>query len=160
MRARQIVLATLGAAAAAVVGFLAWAQQRDIAALKIRPGKDGAREAAFAYAELGPHSRPAVPPRATRWAGRGLLALLAIVVVAGLAFVSYAWHPAIDPVATPARDSFTPKQIARGSQLAQLGYCNVCHTKHDGLFYAGGRPVPTPFGTIYATNITPDAETG
>ena len=26
--------------------------------------------------------------------------------------------------------------------------------------FAGGLPVPTPFGTIYSSNITPDAETG
>jgi hypothetical protein len=26
--------------------------------------------------------------------------------------------------------------------------------------YAGGRALPTPFGTIYASNLTPDPETG
>ena len=41
-----------------------------------------------------------------------------------------------------------------------IGNCNVCHTKSDGMPYAGGRPLQTPFGTIYATNITPDPETG
>ena len=29
-----------------------------------------------------------------------------------------------------------------------------------GRDFAGGLPVPTPFGTIYSTNITPDADTG
>src|SRR5262249_49380476 len=29
-----------------------------------------------------------------------------------------------------------------------------------GEMFAGGRPVPTPFGTVYSTNITPDVNTG
>src|SRR6185437_325476 len=33
-------------------------------------------------------------------------------------------------------------------------------TDEGGKPFAGGRAVPTPFGTIYATNITPDPETG
>ena len=30
----------------------------------------------------------------------------------------------------------------------------------NGVLNAGGRPLQTPFGTIYSTNITPDVETG
>ena len=30
----------------------------------------------------------------------------------------------------------------------------------DGKSFAGGLPVPTPFGAIYSSNITPDPETG
>jgi mono/diheme cytochrome c family protein len=36
----------------------------------------------------------------------------------------------------------------------------ACHTASGGAPYAGGRAVPTPFGTIYSTNITPDPDTG
>ncbi|MFZ2155404.1 MAG: cytochrome c, partial [Bradyrhizobium sp.] len=46
------------------------------------------------------------------------------------------------------------------AQLAALGDCAVCHTSVNGAVNAGGRPIETPFGTIYATNITPDVETG
>lgn len=35
-----------------------------------------------------------------------------------------------------------------------------CHTARGGEPYAGGRVVPTPFGNIYTSNLTPDAETG
>lgn len=37
-----------------------------------------------------------------------------------------------------------------------------CHTNYenDGAFLAGGRALPTPFGTFFSTNITPDPETG
>ena len=50
--------------------------------------------------------------------------------------------------------------VRRGQQLAALGDCAVCHTSVNGILSAGGRPLPTPFGTIYSTNITPDVETG
>ena len=35
-----------------------------------------------------------------------------------------------------------------------------CHTTRDGKPFSGGASVPTPFGTIYSTNITPDSQTG
>src|SRR5690606_524338 len=35
-----------------------------------------------------------------------------------------------------------------------------CHTARGGQPYAGGRAVPTPFGDIYASNLTPDKQTG
>ena len=55
---------------------------------------------------------------------------------------------------------FSAATIARGQQLAALGDCAVCHTVANGVVNAGGRPIETPFGIIYATNITPDVETG
>ncbi|MFP3617627.1 cytochrome c, partial [Paraburkholderia sp. SIMBA_050] len=45
-------------------------------------------------------------------------------------------------------------------RVVALGDCVVCHTAKDGKPFAGGLPLATPFGTIYATNITPDADTG
>lgn len=50
--------------------------------------------------------------------------------------------------------------IERGRYLAAAGDCAACHTADGGQAYAGGRPIPTPFGTIYSTNITPDPDTG
>ena len=50
--------------------------------------------------------------------------------------------------------------IARGATLAGLGNCVTCHTRDKGVAFAGANPVETPFGTIYATNITPETETG
>ncbi len=46
--------------------------------------------------------------------------------------------------------------------LARAGLCITCHTdyKKNGKPLAGGRPISTPFGTIYSTNITPDPQTG
>jgi mono/diheme cytochrome c family protein len=48
----------------------------------------------------------------------------------------------------------------RGAYLARAGNCATCHTERGGASYAGGRPIDTPFGTLYASNITPDAGTG
>ncbi|RUL80100.1 c-type cytochrome [Dyella choica] len=53
-----------------------------------------------------------------------------------------------------------PARIAKGHYLATAGDCVSCHTARGGQAYAGGRPLPTPFGNIPAPNITPDAETG
>jgi mono/diheme cytochrome c family protein len=48
----------------------------------------------------------------------------------------------------------------RGRMIfAMAGGCG-CHTPEGGPVGAGGRALPTPFGTFYGTNITPDAETG
>ena len=80
---------------------------------------------------------------------------------ARLRFAVIAWRPEVAAVATPpARAAFDRKDIEQGAALAAIGNCDVCHTAERGAFYAGGRSIPTPFGTIYATNITPDPATG
>ncbi|MGY4624546.1 cytochrome c [Bradyrhizobium sp. USDA 4486] len=50
--------------------------------------------------------------------------------------------------------------VARGEYLARAGDCIACHTAPEGRTFAGGRAMPTPFGTLYSSNITPDRETG
>jgi len=50
--------------------------------------------------------------------------------------------------------------IERGRQLAGIGNCAACHTIDAERPYSGGRPIDTPCGTIYSSNITPDAEMG
>jgi mono/diheme cytochrome c family protein len=50
--------------------------------------------------------------------------------------------------------------IAKGEYLARAGDCIACHTNPGGALFTGGRPMPTPFGTLYSSNITPDPETG
>ena len=67
---------------------------------------------------------------------------------------------AIAPIARPDASVYSAETIARGRQLAALGDCAVCHTSVSGVLNAGGRPLQTPFGTIYSTNITPDVATG
>jgi len=50
--------------------------------------------------------------------------------------------------------------IARGEYLARAGDCTACHTAPEGRLFAGGRAMPTPFGTLYTSNITPEPEAG
>jgi mono/diheme cytochrome c family protein len=85
-----------------------------------------------------------------------LIAIAAVVLIsAGLAWLFWPW-------------SQSPPEIAqrgdpeRGEYVLRMSGCVSCHTdqKNDGALLAGGRAIPSPFGTFYASNITPDPETG
>lgn len=84
----------------------------------------------------------------------------AVVIAGAIAACTYAWQPAIAPLAQAPAASDDRALLAMGARLAELGDCMHCHTGKSGKPYAGGAPLATPFGTIYATNITPDVETG
>lgn len=47
--------------------------------------------------------------------------------------------------------------IKKGEYLSRAGDCVACHTAKGGKPFAGGLPMETPIGTVYSTNITPDA---
>jgi len=49
---------------------------------------------------------------------------------------------------------------ASGEYLARAGDCVACHSVPGGKAFAGGLKMRTPVGVIFATNITPDIETG
>jgi mono/diheme cytochrome c family protein len=53
-----------------------------------------------------------------------------------------------------------PGLVSRGEYLARAGDCMACHTATGGPFFAGGDALNSPFGAIYAPNITPDKATG
>ena len=92
---------------------------------------------------------------------RYLVGLIVLIAVgAGGFFVYAASVPAIDPIAPPDKASFAADLVSTGETLAAIGDCTACHTRKGGEEFAGGRALPTPFGTIYSTNITPDPETG
>ncbi len=87
--------------------------------------------------------------------------VVAVLLVGGAAAaVAIAWRPAIAAIDPPAKQSFDPALVKRGRELAALGNCNSCHTVRGRKNFAGGLPVPTPFGTVFSSNITPDPETG
>jgi mono/diheme cytochrome c family protein len=64
------------------------------------------------------------------------------------------------PACAATPPSYDRRVVAKGAELAAIGNCATCHTRADGKSFAGGRPLATPFGTIYSTNITPDPGTG
>jgi mono/diheme cytochrome c family protein len=82
-----------------------------------------------------------------------LIAGVLVLASAGAAFAAV-------QVYAPTRSDQTWSNIRDGRYLARAGDCEACHTAEGGKPYAGGRPVPTPFGIIYSTNITPDPDTG
>lgn len=107
-----------------------------------------------------------------RWlrvASRSAIALVVVVVLASGAawFLSSRGDPS--PAQVPAElaaglSSLDPVASAdvveRGRYLARAGDCIGCHQTRGGEAFAGGLGVPTVFGTIYTSNITPDRETG
>jgi mono/diheme cytochrome c family protein len=86
--------------------------------------------------------------------------IAALVVAGAVAAIVIAWRPAIAAIDPAAPPSFDDALVKRGRDLAAIGNCSTCHTTRGGRDFAGGLPVPTPFGTIYSSNITPDADTG
>jgi len=90
------------------------------------------------------------------------IVVIAVVLLGlcGIAFAAIAYRPAIARVTRPDPRQFDPALVARGANLARLGNCVSCHQAAGGRPYAGGYPIKTPFGTIYGSNITPDAATG
>lgn len=54
----------------------------------------------------------------------------------------------------------TAEDVALGKALVEAGDCASCHTADPNRPFAGGKRIDTPFGGIYAPNLTPDRETG
>ncbi len=98
----------------------------------------------------------AIFPRSrTMWAAAGALVVGAVGTLASLA----GWRSEIAPIQI-SRPTYSAETIERGKALTALGNCMGCHTATDQPAFAGGRPLETPFGTVFSTNLTPDAETG
>jgi nicotinate dehydrogenase subunit B len=117
----------------------------------------GLQEAGVATAALpAPEPVRVAPPRRS-WMPS--LATLGAAACAAVAMV-WPWRPAIPPIAAFDPSTYSAATLARGAQLAAIGDCAVCHTGPSGITNAGGRALETPFGLVYATNITPDRATG
>ncbi len=74
------------------------------------------------------------------------------------------WGETADSEAQPNEEDIDAKVLqsleARGAYLARAGNCVSCHTQAGGTPYAGGRAFETPFGKVFASNLTPDEDTG
>src|SRR5438045_7068306 len=86
-----------------------------------------------------------------------ILAIALLLILAAAGFVLWSQRSEFAVIEPPQRTSFDNDLIKKGASLAAIGNCDVCHTVSGGSAYAGSRPIPTPFGTIYSTNIIPDA---
>ncbi len=115
------------------------------------------RQAPFDGLNLQGLAQAQPPSKYRKWAHTALGGLLA--TVGGVIATAMPWRPAIAPVAVDT-SVYSEAAIERGRLVAAAGDCMVCHTADGGQPNAGGRPLETPFGIIYTTNITPDKETG
>jgi mono/diheme cytochrome c family protein len=83
----------------------------------------------------------------------GVLVLLALVL-----FLNFRGEDRIHdapPLTPPSGET-----VARGAYLVRVGNCTTCHTARGGAPFAGGRAIETPFGTVFASNITPHETSG
>lgn len=90
---------------------------------------------------------------------QGVIATGVIALLAAVLWIN--WPDLVaEPIAAGVEAQATPEQIETGEYLARAGNCIGCHTERGQAEYAGGRAIGTPFGNIFSTNLTPDAETG
>lgn len=94
----------------------------------------------------------------------GLQRILLWLVAAGCIVAAFglwwSYRPALPPRAADAAFAYDNATIDRGAELASIGDCISCHTAPGRPAFSGGNAMATPFGTIYASNITPDMQTG
>jgi mono/diheme cytochrome c family protein len=96
--------------------------------------------------------------RSSRW----IFTIAAVLIIVGIAAAAFATRNLLSgrrggPVQVM---NASPDLVARGKYLAEAADCAACHTAPGGAPFAGGLPMQTGFGTIYATNITPEPDDG
>ena len=94
-----------------------------------------------------------------------LLKIIVCLIVLGVivAIIGLATMPSRQYDGTKfANEDATEKaaSVERGRYVAITGDCQACHHSSDNTSLSGGYGIETPFGTIFASNITPDKETG
>ncbi|HSS82813.1 MAG TPA: cytochrome c, partial [Reyranella sp.] len=87
-------------------------------------------------------------------AGAVVLAAVAVSAFVAIRLLDGKTCGAVQVVNAPA------ELVARGKYLAEAADCAACHSAPGGAPYAGGLAMQSGFGTIYATNITPDPDNG
>ena len=85
----------------------------------------------------------------------GLLVLIGVVI----AWLNLRGEDPIESAASTRAES-NLALVQRGAYLARAGNCMGCHSMAGEAAFTGGRGVKTPFGTVFAPNITPDPKTG
>src|SRR5450755_2205536 len=86
----------------------------------------------------------------------------AAVIVAAAAFGVFWWLTAT-PTALAVTEPFHRPNLANGLTAFNAGGCSSCHAvpgQPDRLRLGGGLAIPSPFGTFYAPNISPDPVDG
>ena len=88
--------------------------------------------------------------------------LLAVLIAAAAAFSLYWYLTAVPLAGAVTAPAFTP-DLVNGEVIFNAGGCASCHAvpnQPDRLKLGGGLAIPSPFGTFYAPNISPDPTDG
>ncbi|QKM48319.1 Nicotinate dehydrogenase subunit B [Burkholderia glumae] len=96
---------------------------------------------------------------------QSLYAFCAVLLAAAATLAPVFWPGAAKLFGTSARaategDASNAALVKKGEYLSRIGDCVACHTVRGGQPFAGGLAMPTPFGTMYTPNITPDPRYG
>ena len=81
--------------------------------------------------------------------------LFVLIAIAGVTVALLLRMPPVSDAAVPGDEG----AIERGRYLVSAGGCISCHEDDNGTL-SGGMAIESPFGTFYASNITPDPDTG
>jgi mono/diheme cytochrome c family protein len=88
--------------------------------------------------------------------------VLAVVLAGAAAFGVYWWLTA-PPIMLAATEPAYAPNLANGLTTFNAGGCSSCHAvpgQGDRTRLGGGLAIPSPFGTFYAPNISPDPADG
>ena len=88
--------------------------------------------------------------------------ILLLVLAGAAAFAVYWWLTAPPLQAAVTEKAYTPNP-ANGETIFNAGGCSSCHAvpnQPDRFRLGGGLAIPSPFGTFYAPNISPDPNDG
>jgi mono/diheme cytochrome c family protein len=88
--------------------------------------------------------------------------LLSAVLAAAAAFGIYGWLTAAPTMSAVTASPYTP-DLGNGLTTFNAGGCSACHAvpgQTDRARLGGGLAIPSPFGTFYAPNISPDPVDG
>ena len=86
--------------------------------------------------------------------------ILALLLAAAAMLTVWLFAPALIPTTVPTFSYAGDEQtLQRGRYLVNAGGCISCHEGEAGGL-SGGMAIESPFGVFYASNITPDADTG
>ena len=88
------------------------------------------------------------------------IAIVAVLLAALVPLAWLGWPDRVQDGVVTTGQAATADSVARGAYLVRVGNCAACHTERGGVAFAGGRPIETPFGTVYSTNLTPHPEAG
>ena len=85
------------------------------------------------------------------------------LIIAGAAGLGIFWWLTIPAVVTAGALPPYQPDVANGQIMFNAGGCSSCHAvpnQPDRLRLGGGLAIPSPFGTFYAPNVSPDPADG